>query len=78
MWARVMPGVMPLNCLEGEKMKRPLSMILTFSIIALLPFAAMAKVGPISFEDLVKGSDYIVIGKVQSVTSVEDVKVPKI
>jgi hypothetical protein len=53
-------------------------LILILSASIALPRGVAAKIGPVSFDDLVKRSEYVVVGKVQSVQNVEQVKVAKI
>src|SRR5688500_11886179 len=51
-------------------------LVLTFAVSAAV--SVQAKAGSISFEDLASSSEQIVIGKVETVTSIEDVRVAKV
>lgn len=51
-------------------------LVLTFAVSTAV--SVQAKVGSISFEDLASSSEQIVIGKVETVTSIEDVRVAKV
>ena len=63
---------------EWRIMKMLTIAILAITAVAGLPVNLAARVGSISFEDLVKRSDYIVVGEVVAVDNVEQIKVAKV